>query len=321
MPSRHLVLGWLTALLLMGGCSGGIQDGSPRHHDVTSARHHDVTSARHHDVTVAATVSLEDGIEMLSVAEGELLRNRRAGETPEDLPSHAVAAAFFGVGEHDDPPRRPSELVVANYWSTPLRMNVICLVDGVQVSCSQEAGVWRVELDEPGIAIVALPESDARRDVILAEERDYMAGRVYPFSLVRSIDGWDVPFSTVSDPPPVITNPLGGCDWALLMDNLDRRETFKPLRTKGDGAVHLVVSTCPGNASYEMRPLILLDETNVAQIDTSQPFVAQPGTTYALKVPDDLFGTARTIRGAVVRRAPASGHWTTHPLFTAADPR
>ncbi len=172
MSSCRVVLGWLTALLLMGGCSGGIQRVSARHHDVTV-----------HDVTVAATARLEDGIEMLSVAEAEILRNRRAGETPEDLPSHALAVAFFGVGEHDDPPRRPSELLVANYWSTPLRMNVVCLVDGVQGSCSQEAGVWRVELDEPGIAMVALPESDARRDVILAEERDHMAGRVEPAAL------------------------------------------------------------------------------------------------------------------------------------------
>lgn len=305
MPPRHLVLGWLAGLLLMGGCSGGIQDGSPRHNDVS----------------VASTVSLEDGIEMLSVADAALIHNGRAGKAPADLPSHALAVGVFGVGEYDDPPRRPSELVVANYWSTLLRMNVICLVDGVQASCSPEAGVWRVELDEPGIAIVALPESDARRDVILAEERDHMVERTYPISYARPIDGWDVPFSTVSDPPPAITNPLGGCDWALLMDNLDPRETFKPLRTKGDEAVHLVMSMCPGNASYEMRPLVLLDDTTVAQIETFQPFVAAPGTTYALKIPDELFETTRTIRGAVVRRAPASGHWTTHPLITGADLR
>ncbi len=310
MPSRRVVLELLTASLLIGGCSGGIRDGSPRQYDISQ-----------YDISVASTVSLEDGIGTLSVAEAELLRNRGAGQTPADLPSHAIAVAFFGVGEHDDPPRRPSELLVANYWSQPLRMNVVCLVDGVQASCSQDAGVWRVELDEPGLAIVALPESDARRDVILAEERDYLAGRVYPVSRVRSIDGWDVPFSTVSDPPPVITNPLGGCDWALLMDNLDPRETFKPLRTKGDGSVHLVMSACPGGEGYEMRPLVLLDDTTVARIETFQPFVAEPGTTYALKIPDELFETARTIRGAVARRARASGHWTTHPLFTAADPR
>lgn len=307
MPSRRVVLGLLTGLLLIGGCSGGIQDGSPRQYDISQD-----------DISVASTVSLEDGIETLSVAEAEFLRNRGAGETPADLPSHAIAVAFFGVGEFDDPPRRPSELLVANYWSQPLRMNVVCLVDGVQASCSQDAGVWRVELDEPGLAVVALPESDARRDVILAEERDHMVERAYPISYVRPIDGWDVSFSTLSEPPRTITNPLGGCDWALLMDNLDPRETFKPLRTKGDGAVHLVMSTCPGNASYEIRPLILLDDTIVAPVDTFQPFVAQPGTTYALKIPDDLFGTARTIRGAVVRRAPASGHWTTHPLITGA---
>ena len=144
-PSRLVGLGCLTASLLMGGCGVGIQDGSPRHYGVT----------------LTSTVSLEDGIEMLSAAEAELIRNRSAGETPADIGPPALAVAFFGVGEYDDPPRRPSELLVANYWSTLLRMNVICLVDGVQVSCSQDGGVWRIELDEPGIAIVDLPEADA----------------------------------------------------------------------------------------------------------------------------------------------------------------
>ena len=308
MPSLRCSARVVIASLFIGGCGVGIQDGSPHHNDVS----------------VASTVSLEDGIEMLSVADAEVLRDglirNRAGEARADLPSHAISVGFFGAGEFDDPPGRPSELVVVNYWPTLLRMNVVCLVDGAQVSCSQDTGVWRVKLDEPGLAIVALPESDARRDVILAEERDHMVERAYPASRVRPIDGWDVPFSTLSDTPPVITNPLGGCDWALLMDDLDPRETFKPMRTKRVGAVYLVISNCLDHASYEMRPLILLDDTSVAQIDTFQPFVAQPGTTYALKIPDELFETARTIRGAVVRRAPGSGVWTTHPLFTAAEP-
>ena len=276
-------------------------------------------SSPHIDVTVASTVSLEDGIERLSVADAQLIRNNPAGKASADLPSHALAAGYFGVGEYADPPLRPSELVVANYWSTRLRMNVVCLVDGAQVSCSQETAVWRVELDEPGLAVVGLPQSDARRDVILAEERDQMVERVLPASLVRPIDGWDVPFSTLSDAPPAITNPFGGCDWALLLDDLEPRATFKPLRAKGVGAVYLVVSICPDNASYEMRPLVLLDETTVAEIEEFQPFLAQPGTTYALRIPDELFETARTIRGSVIRRARAKGHWTTHPVLTGAE--
>ena len=63
-----------------------------------------------------------------------------------------------------------------------------------------------------------------------------------------------------------------------------------------------------------------LSRASRPKLDAFQPFIAQPGTTYALKIPDELFETARTIRGAVVRRAPGSGFWTTHPLFTAADP-
>jgi hypothetical protein len=131
---------------------------------------------------------------------------------------------------------------------------------------------------------------------------------------VRPIDGWDAPFSALSNPPPEITNPFGGCDWALLLDDLDPQETFRPLRAKSVGAVYLVMSVCPDNASHEMRPLILLDETTVAEIDTFRPFLAQAGATYALRIPDELFETARTVRGVVVRRAPAGGYWTTHPL-------
>ena len=297
------------AALLIAGCEVGIQDGSPPHIDAT----------------VAPAVSLEDGIEMLSVADAEILRDgmfrsHRTVEALADLPSGAISAGFFGAGEFDDPPVRPAELVVVNYWPTHLRMNVICLVDGVQVPCSQDAAVWRVEIDEPSLAIVDLPETDARRDVVVAEERDHLAERVYPVSRVRPIDGWDVPFSDLGDPPPAITNPFGGCDWALLLDDLEPRATLKPLRAKGVGAVYLVVSICPDNASHEMLPLVLLDETTVAETEEFRPFVAQPGATYALQIPEELFETAHTIRGAVVRRAPGSGHWVTHPLFAASGP-
>ena len=303
MPSCFVAVGYLTASLLMGGCGVGLQDGSPRHYGVK----------------VVSIVSLEDGIEMLSTAEADLIRSLVPGETPAGIPPHALAVGVIGVGEYDDPPRRPSELLVVNFWSTLLRMNVICLADGIQVSCTQNDGVWRIELDESGMAIVALPESDARRDVILVEERDHLAERVYPVSHVRPIDGWDVPFSIIGDTPPTIENPLGGCNWALLMDDLDRRETFKPLRTKRAGDVYLVMSTCPDTPSHHALPVILIDDTTVAHTNGFQPFIARPGTTYVLKIPDQLFDTARTIRGAVIRRAPDSGHWTTHPVFADAD--
>lgn len=301
-----VIVGWV-ALLLTGGCGAGAQEEHPHHIDVT----------------VAPTVSLEEGIEMLGSSDAEFVReqitaNARPADELAALPPHAIAAGHWGAGEFDEPPRRPSELVVVNFWPTRMRMNVLCMVDGIQVACSDDAGVWRVELDAPGLAVVDLPESDARRDVILAEERDQMVQRPIPVSSARPVDGWDVAFSTLDDPPPTITNPFGGCDWALLLDNLDAANTFNPLRVKGIGAVYLVISTCPDTASHEMRPIVLLDETTVAQIDEFKPFVAQPGTTYALRIPDELFEGAHTIRGSVIRRARGEGRWTTHPLATAA---
>ena len=274
----------------------------------------------HYEVTVAATVSLEEGIEILGES-GEIIRRRFAGEPRADLPSYALAWGFFGVGEQSDPPQRSSEFVVANYWPTSLRVTVICLVDGLQVSCSEEAEVWRVELDEPGLAIVGLPETEGRRDVILVEEGDERVERVNPTSRVRSVDGWDnSAFATLGAPSPVITNPLGGCDWVLFMDSLEPRDRFQPMRVRGPGPIYMVIAICPDHpSSYEMRPLIVVDETTVAHVDAFQPFIAEPGTTYAWKIPDELLNAGSKIRAAVVRRAPSGGVWVTHPLVPAAE--
>ena len=263
---------------------------------------------------MAATMSLEEGLEKLEESDANIIHNRVAGEPRADLPSHALAFAFFGVGEHADPPRRPSEFVVANYWPTSLRVNVICLLDEHQVSCSEDADVWRVELDEPGLAVFALPEGEGRRDMLLLEESDERVERVTPVSLARPVDGWDAPFSALGDPPPVIRSPLEGCNWALLMDDLEPGESFKPMRVRPVGPVYLVISVCPDQPSHEMLPLIVVDDTTVAQVDAFQPFVAEPGMTYAWKVPDGLLKAGQKIRGAVVRRAKFGGIWVTHPL-------
>ena len=109
---------------------------------------------------------------------------------------------------------------------------MLCLVDAAQVRCSDHAAVWRVEIDEPAMVLLELPKTEDRRDIIFVEERDGRPEGVIPVSRTRSIDGWEVPFSTTGDPPPGITNPLGGCDWVLFMQSLEPREAFKPLRVR-----------------------------------------------------------------------------------------
>ena len=69
-----------------------------------------------------------------------------------------------------------------------------------------------------------------------------------------------------------------------------------------------------------MLPLVVVDETTVALVDAFQPFVAEPGVTYAWKLPDELLDAGRKIRAAVVRRERAGGFWITHPLNTTAAP-
>ena len=274
-----------------------------------------------YEVTVAASVDLQTGIDMLDPGDREVFDYRPG--IPDDLPAAAYRSTIFGRGEYAVPPRRPTELVVATQWPRAVRANVLCLLDAAQVPCSSRAGVWRVEFDEPAMAFLELPESDGRRDIIFVEERDGRPEGVVPVSHTRGIDGWDVPLPVNGNPPPVINNPLGGCDWVLFMDNLEPRDRFTPIRTRpASGPVYMVISVCDDHpTSYEMTPLLVVNETTVARVDGFHTFVAQPGATYAWKLPDTLLNAANNIRGASVRRTPTRrGVWVTHPLVTSRHP-
>ena len=273
-----------------------------------------------YETTVATHMDLQTGIDMLDPGDAEVF-NWRAG-IPDDLPATAYRSTIVARGKYADPPRRPRELMVATQWPRAVRANVLCLVDAAQVPCSNRAALWRVEFDEPATALLELPETDSRRDIIFVEERDGRPEGIIPVSRTRSIDGWDVPLPATGDPPPVITNPLGGCDWVLFMDNLEPRDRFTPIRTRpASGPVYMVISVCDSHpAIYEMIPLVVVNETTVAQVDAFRPFIARPGATYAWKLPEKLLNAATKIRGAVVRRAPTRGGiWVTHPLVTNTD--
>ena len=274
-----------------------------------------------YETTLATPIDLQTGLAMLDPGDADVLNWRP--DIPDDLPATAYRSTIFEKGEHANPPRRPAELIVATQWPRAVRANVLCLLDAAQVRCSDHAAVWRVEFDEPAMALLELPQTEHRRDIIFVEERDSQPEGVMPVSRTRPIDGWEVPLPATGDPPPVITNPHGGCDWVLLMQSLQPRETFTPIRTRNpSGPVYMVISVCDNHpSSYEMTPLIVVDETTVAQVDAFQPFIARPGATYAWKLPEDLLNTATRIRGAVIRRAPTrSGIWVTHPLVTNTDP-
>lgn len=152
----------------------------------------------------------------------------------------------------------------------------------------------------------------------MLEDSHERVERVYPISGIRYVDGYDANFSTLGDPLPEIVNPLGGCNWALLMDDLEPRETFKPLRAAGTSPVHLVISICPEHSPYELFPVFIVDETTAVHIKGLYPFVVQPGAAYAWELPPELLATGAKIRAAVLRRGPGGGHWITHPLVTGA---
>ena len=109
-----------------------------------------------YEVSAAEAMSLEEGLKRLDEPDDEVIHIAMDYEaTVDDLPSHAISWAGYEM-------EQKAKLIVANFWPTELRLNVICLVDGQQVSCSNAAGVWRVELDEPGMAILDLPKPKSR---------------------------------------------------------------------------------------------------------------------------------------------------------------
>ena len=308
----------LVAALLLTACGSGVQDASPSRTtgEIIPLASEAAAVFSKYEVSAAETMGLEEGLKRLDAPDDEVIHIAMDYEpTVDGLPSHAISWAGYEM-------EQKAKLIVANFWPTELRLNVICLVDGEQVPCSNAAGVWRVELDEPGMAILDLPEAEVegRRDVLMLEESDERVERVYPISGVRNIDGYDAPFSTLGDPLPEIVNPLGGCGWALLMDDLEPRDTFKPLRAAGASPVHLVMSICPEHSAYELFPVFIVDETAAAQIEGLHPFVVQPGAAYAWELPSELLAAGDKIRATVIHRGPGGGHWVTHPLVTARVP-
>ena len=179
---------------------------------------------------ISKTIDMDQGIEMFEGEERRLLGFR--SDIPADLPEEAYMKITFGLGEHADPPSRPSEFVIATNWPRPVRTNVICLLDGLQTACSEEAYVWRVELDNPGLSIMPIADGEGRRDIILLEERDARPEGAILTSRVRGLDGAEVPYSWLGDPPPEVYNPFDGCGFVILRNNLDGWESNpRPLRT------------------------------------------------------------------------------------------
>lgn len=210
------------------------------------------------------------------------------------------------------------EVVLGSNQSRQRVENILCLTDGRQVPCALDGDVWRAELDEPGRAIVPVPGAGTRREVIRLLERDGRPEGVIPFSRIRSLDGPDASFSPgrVGAPPPEAAGSSGGCNYVHLENGSDHRF---PLRfTPSDRPLHMRIVLCPERPAYVMHPMVVVNETMVAEIDGFHPFLAQPGRTYVLRVPDKLVTPGVRLRAAVSRVTSIpnryAGHWITHPV-------
>lgn len=215
----------------------------------------------------------------------------------------------------------PDEVPLGFNQSRQRTENILCLTDGRQVPCAPGADVWRSELDEPGRAIVPVPASGVRREVIRLGERDGRPEGVLIISDMRSLDGPDAPFSSelVGDPPPEAAAPPGGCDYAKMENGSDRF----PLRfTPSDRPLYMRIILCPERPAYVIHPMVVVNETMVARIDGFHPFLAQPGRSYLLQVPAELATPGVRLRAAVSRVTSVpdmyAGHWITHPVTVVA---
>lgn len=264
---------------------------------------------------IAKTFDMNQGIEMFEGEERSLLGLR--SDIPVDLPKEAYMKIAFGVGEYAEPPIRPREFVVATNWPRPVRTNIICLLDGVQTSCSEEAYVWRVELDNPGLSIIPIVDGEGRRDVVLLEERDSRPEGVILSSRVRGLDGAEVPYSWLGDPPSEVYNPFDGCGFVILRNNLGGWESNpRPLRTSHySKPLYMYISTCPDQDDFIIFPFVVLNESTLVQMDGLNPFLAESGETYAWQLPEGLIQAGYTIRvvASLVTKA-NEGTWATHPV-------
>lgn len=216
----------------------------------------------------------------------------------------------------------PDEVPLGYNQSRQRAENILCLTDGRQVPCAPGADVWRSELDEPGRAIVPVPASGVRREVIRVAERDGRPEGVLIISRMRSLDGPGAPFSPerVGDPPPEAAASPDGCN-SVEMEN-DSGHRF-PLRfTPSDSPLYMRIILCPERPAYVIHPMVVVNETMVARIDGFHPFLAQPGRSYLLPVPAELVTPGVRLRAAVSRVASVpdtyAGHWITHPVTVVA---
>lgn len=215
----------------------------------------------------------------------------------------------------------PAEVPLGYNQSRQRAENILCLTDGRQVPCAPGADVWRSELDEPGRAIVPVPASGVRREVIRLAERDGRPEGVLITSRMRSLDGPGSPFSPerVGDPPPEAAAPPSGCDYVKMENDSDRF----PLRfIPSDHPLYMRIILCPERPAYVIHPMVVVNETMVARIDGFHPFLAQPGRSYVLPVPAELTTPGVRLRAAVSRVTSVpntyAGHWITHPVTVVA---
>lgn len=283
----------VVALALASGCSAGGSPGGPS------------TAPR---VQSAQPMPMASGLAAIDSTDAAVIEGFESSVPPE-IPGHAVALAAFVAGQHRDERSEHLELVVASVRPTPLLVNVVCVTLGGQVPCSDAATVWEVGFDTEGVAVTeVVGDRTVPQAVLLVVDNDAQR----PQLASRAFWMIDAPANAASIELEPVPPVLGGCDVAVLVEEVSPTETFTPLTAAGsDEEVNLVVQLCPDNSSSWYQPFAVVDGVAAHRL-TEAPITARPGDAYALSIDLGAYGGSE-VQAFVLTSGSLEG-WPTWPL-------
>jgi len=261
------------------------------------------TGAPTQDVVRVETIDLGTARAALDPTDAAVIDSFDAG-VPVSIPERAVAMAAFMAGQYRDPPHESRDLVLASVRSTPLVLNVICIDAGGQLPCSDRARVWEVRFDDAQAAVVDTSGAEMRpaAGVLLSvdgdDRRAQIASRGFWIALPRAI--------ATSPGDPFRHDPvLGGCGFAVLVDELAPMTSFTPLTAAPRSSVlYLVVQVCDGSTTTAIVPYLVVDRSDAdllgPQAQAGHALAVRGGNTYVIEIPLSDLGAAQTIQAFVL---------------------
>jgi hypothetical protein len=296
-------------------------------------------------VPLIDTINIEEVIaqpidEMLSLlsADARTKLAQFTANVPDPLPNELAYPLFMGflptLSRADGNPSIVQQIdgkirlegMVANPGSNPEQTNIVCLRNAEQIACSPEADVWAVVSPPKTLAIVSY-EMEAKKGDMLAFV--YIANNEPERLYIASIMDWVFVEEDPSVPDSFVQAPahekfFGGCDGALITDNLEDVSLFLDTQKRGT-PLWLVVETCTPVVDELVRLIPIIDRHLV--VDLPEEIWHKPvrlsNPSNLIPIDTTLLGNATEFQIAVVplvdSHTEVADWWGWFPLTNAAD--